>query len=80
MAHVDAIFLDMDGTILRLEISTAAMNATREKLRQLFLEHGIDKTFRPVLATIRTSLQVLTERGTPADAIGRQAYRILDEL
>ena len=80
MAHVDAIFLDMDGTILRLEISTAAMNATREKLRQLFLEHGIDKTFRPVLETIRTSLQALTERGAPADAIGGQAYQILDEL
>lgn len=80
MAHVDAIFLDMDGTILRLEISTAAMNATREKLRQLFLKHGIDKTFRPVLATIRISLQALTERGTPADTIGRQAYQILDEL
>ena len=52
MPRVSAVLFDMDGTLLRLDISNAAMDRAREELRALFLEAGVDAVFRPVLRVI----------------------------
>ena len=70
----------MDGTVLRLDISSEEIDGARKALRQLFLEHGVDAVFRPVLGTIRGSLAKLEKRGTSTGRIRRRAYEILDAV
>ena len=80
MPRVSAVLFDMDGTLLRLDISNAAMDRAREELRALFLEAGVDAVFRPVLRVIRESLGELARRGSDVASIRRRAYGTLDAM
>ena len=80
MSRLGAVLFDMDGTLLRLDISREQMESARDKLRRLFLDEGVNAVFRPVLRVIRSSLSELSRRGVAIETIKRRAYQILDEL
>ena len=80
MSRLGAVLFDMDGTLLRLDISHEQMESARDKLRRLFLNAGVNAVFRPVLRVIRSSLSELSRRGVAIETIKRRAYQILDEL
>lgn len=80
MGKIDAVLFDLDGTVLKLGVTMEDVEAARGALRRLFLEHGVDAVFRPILKTTRESLEVLRERGLGGEEIAQKAYRIIDEM
>lgn len=80
MRRLTPLLVDMDGTLLRLGISSAAMDVARTDLRGLFLDAGVEAVFKPVLAVIRESLVELQRLGGPVAEIRARAYGILDDM
>jgi len=75
LTRFDAVCFDMDGTLLDLNFRDPEMNDVRRDLHALFAEHGIDRSFSPLLGTLEEALATLaTERGEAIrDRVERQA-------
>lgn len=81
MDKIDAIIFDMDGTLLRLGWTDEDMKNVRCRLRQYFRNFGIEREFRPLLSTIRETIEELSERVPPErlNSIAKNAFQIVDE-
>jgi phosphoglycolate phosphatase-like HAD superfamily hydrolase len=77
---IDAVLFDMDGTLLNLQFRDPKMNDVRANLRELFLEHGIDREFSPLLPTITDSLDELSRTAPQSfvEEVSHEAYSCIE--
>ena len=70
-----AILLDMDGTLLRLEVD---IEAVRAELVTMFAGLGFDASFAPILATIDSAAQAVAASAGEAAALVRRGRDLID--
>ncbi|NOX71617.1 MAG: HAD family hydrolase [Candidatus Micrarchaeota archaeon] len=73
------IILDLDGTIASLPTDYVAM---RNELHKSFLKFGIDKSFRPLYKTIKTSCTRIekTEGKEKAKVVYEEAMKLIEKF
>jgi len=72
----DAVLLDMDGTLVRLNFTDPDLTTVRNDIHDLFAEYGINRHFSPLLETIEESLETLEqfESSDTVESVRTAAY------
>jgi HAD superfamily hydrolase (TIGR01549 family) len=71
---------DLDGTILKLDISQKQLSEVREKISEYFKEYNISDNFRPLIPKIIFLAKIVAEDEVTKEEIIRKAFSVIDEV
>lgn len=74
------IIFDLDGTILKLEISQTQLSDARARIGENFAKFGLSDEFRPLVPKIILLARIATKDEETRKRIIRQSFSIIDSI
>ena len=74
------IIFDLDGTILKLEVSQEQLSTARKRIGECFAKYGVSDDFRPLVPKIIILARIATKDNDERRRIIEQSFSIIDSI